>query len=205
MAKWTILHKAGAVPKDRIAWGVSVAALAVALSAAAQGAPEGIIMHRTQAGTLDANGWAEASSDVGRFSVELPCLFNDFATEEDDSDAPGLKADSLGCRRPDQAAFLAHRIVYKQGKQGAEEVFRGMENGSMMDNASRTASTFKGFKTVTFEGEMDGRCGFVRFILADADIVGLMVEAPLAACGDIRASVDKFFSSLQIADKSAEH
>lgn len=184
---------------------VVVAPVVVAWSAAAQGAPEGIIMHRTQAGTLDANGWTEASSDVGRFSVELPCLFNDFATEEDDSEAPGLKTDWLGCRRSDQARFSATRIVYKRGKQGAEEVFSKIETASMMDNASRTASTFKGFKSVTFEGEIDGRCGFVRYILADADIVGLIVDAPRAACGDIRESVDKFFSSLEVADKSAEN
>jgi hypothetical protein len=166
--------------------------------AADQSLPAGTRMHRVEAGALDAHGWTVAVSSAGNFSVRLPCRFNDFTTQEQDPAARVLKADTVACLRSDQGKFLATRIVYRQGKQAAEETFNKIQRDSELGNPGKvTLSTFKGFKSIIIEEGDMGRCGLFRYVLVEADIVALIVDAR-RSCAEVRESADQFFSSLEI-------
>jgi hypothetical protein len=170
--------------------------MAASLTAAGQSLPPGVTMHQLQAGTLDAEGWTAAASTAGSFSLKMPCLFNDFTTQVDDPAAPMLKAYSVGCLRSDQRKFSATRIVYKGGAPMAKEYFAKIRSGDGLKGPAVTALDFKGFKALDIVDTNDSRCGFIRYVLVDADMVALIVEAPRSACDGLKEQSDKFFASV---------
>jgi hypothetical protein len=180
---------------------LAAASILVAASTAAlsQGLPPGMTMHRVQAGTLDADGWTVAASTAGHFSVKLPCLFNDFTSQEQDPIAPVMTAYSVGCLRSDQRKFSATRVVYRRGAAAAEEFFARIRSGRGWETAdSVTPLTFKSFDAVTIADSNNSRCGFLRFILVNADIVALTAEAPRVACEGLKEQSETFFASVQL-------
>jgi hypothetical protein len=174
-------------------------ALLVSTAVLGQGLPPGMTMHRTQAGALDADGWTNATSSAGNFSVKLPCLFNDFTTQEQNPIAPVKTAYSVGCLRSDQRKFSATRIVYKRGAAAAEEFFARIRGGKGWETAdSVTPLTFKRFDAVAIADSSNSRCGFLRFILVNADIVALTAEAPRPACEGLKEQSETFFASVEL-------
>ena len=153
------------------------------------------ILNRTQAGSLD-NGWTLAESADGKFSVKLPCLFNDLTTTSI-ATMPVDKAFTLGCVDSEGVRFTAIRTVYRQ--QGyALSLFSKYEKSEGLPGKVMPANKldYMGFKTLDI-ALMDETFLLLRVILVGEDLVMLTKEAKPFDLPPI-ANTSIFFDSLKL-------
>lgn len=169
---------------------------APACSQAAPEVPPGMEMHRTQAGALDAEGWAVAESSKGNFSVQLPCKFNDFSVTE--SSGAVEKAHVLGCLQADGRKFSATSVEYRGEGSVAKQYFDAAARDGVLPDASAKALIFAGSPALEAAAVKNERCGFARMVRSGNRNLMLVVEAPVKACGDLQSVAIKFFESLKV-------
>jgi hypothetical protein len=173
--------------------------LATLLAAVSEGEelPPGMKMHRVGAGELDATGWTLARSTEGRFTVRLPCLFNDFSMDMSAEGGPALASYTLGCLLADGRKLSATSVRYRGGAEAAQGFFaqsaaRADEPGSGVER-----SVHDGLATVDARMGNATHCGFSRLVRNGAANVVLVVEAPKGVCGTLDGAVKVFFDSLE--------
>lgn len=171
----------------------------------AQGLPPGMTMHRIQAGSLDASGWAVAESTHGAFAVKMPCTFNDFSMDQSVAHTPVIKSYTLGCVRPDERKFSATRIQYRNGAKDARSFFENIARGEGRSGAHIARSTYMGMPVVDIIIDNTAQCGFLRYVLADDDTLLLATEAPRGSCQGLDAQSSEFFTSLSVRDRDAQY
>jgi hypothetical protein len=167
--------------------------------------PNGITMHRLQAGTPDADGWYSAVSTNGSFSVRLPGRFNDFTNPGSDD---GTKlCHTLGSQSPGGMKFSATRTpILKPRKSirdflndfagGYEQTGELTEKNFLMVDGYETLDCTAKDKDVTVQFRVIG--------LPDGALL-LMVEYPNKVAGTAaKQLVAKFFASAKILKKEAE-
>jgi hypothetical protein len=182
--------------------GISLVLGSVAASAQQGQLPAGMTMHRIQAGTLDANGWTPANSTGGGFSLKIPCTFNDFMMDQSAANSIVLKSHTVGCLRQDQRKFSATRFQYRNGAKAAKEYFdRNASGEGWGKDAELKKLTFKGMPAVDVSVKNAERCGVLRYILLQADMIMMAVEAPVATCEGLKAQGMEFFGSLNVEAK----
>ena len=167
----------------------------------AQGLPQGMTMHRIQAGSLDASGWTVAESSRGEFSVKMPCTFNDFSMDQSAANTPVIKSYTLGCLRSDNRKFSATRIQYRNGAKDARSFFEKNTKGEGWPGAHISRSTYEGMPVVDIAIENKARCGFLRYVLAHNDTLLLAAEAPDGSCQGLNAQSSEFFASLTVRER----
>lgn len=178
----------------------TIAALLFAVLASASYAQDlapGSTMHRTQAGALDSAGLTFAESTNGRFSVQMPCTFNDFSILEKDESKPVKNIYALGCRRPDQRRFVAMRYEYRT-EDDAQNYFRNFPKNSPWRDGKIVESTFKGMPAVTITIEDRKQCAFARTLRGKHDNLSMIVTAPETSCAGLAAMSQQFFESLDV-------
>ena len=163
----------------------------------AQALPPGMIMHRTQAGTLDKSGWTSAESTQGAFKVSLPCKFNDFTVEEKDPTSPTEKTFTVGCLRTDRSKFSATRVQYRQAT-AAKTFFDKNSSATSGPGEVQGAGRHAGLPFVDRALRDSTQCGFMRFISAPPDNLVMIVEAPASACTGLDSMKERFFRSLAV-------
>jgi hypothetical protein len=171
--------------------------LCVLTVAGAQDVPPGMTMHRSQVGVFDKEGWALAESTEGKFSVKLPCKFNDFTTDDPSPTAVVVRTYTVGCLHENQEKFAAVRLQYRGGATAAKNYFEQSLGGAgwqPQDEIKR--AKFGKHPALDIVTHQPPRCGFVRMILLDSDVIFLAAEAPLPPCEELRAHSQKFFASL---------
>ena len=169
-----------------------------------QGLPPGMTMHRIQAGSLDASGWAVAESTHGAFAVKIPCTFNDFSMDQSAANTPVIKSYTLGCLRPDKRKFSATRIQYRNGAKDARSFFENNAKGEGRPGAHISRSTYKDMPVVDIAIENKALCGFLRYVLAHDDVLLLATEAPRGSCQGLDAQSTEFFTSLSVWEHDAQ-
>lgn len=156
-----------------------------------------ITMHRAGAGTLAASGWAQADSTSGAFTVQLPCLYNDFSAHGSPGDAVAA-THTVGCQRPDGRQFTASRLVYRAGESLAAGYFRRFPLQPAWQGAQVASLSFQGSPAVDVAVSGPRLCGFMRMVQLGADENLLLVaEAPAAACAGLAQASQVFFESLR--------
>jgi len=168
--------------------------------AAAQTLPEGMTMHRKNAGDLDASGWTTAASTMGRFSVRLPLKFNDFTMQMPPTDVNVAAIFGVGGKTTEGIKFVAQRIVYRRD-DGAPQFFSRIAKGEgfqakvtvlgIVENRDR--------RSVDLMLENDQTVARLRYVLTDRSIVYMVVEIPRAHSTLVSdGMVQRFFESLDV-------
>jgi hypothetical protein len=161
--------------------------------------PPGMTMHQQQAGLLDREGWTVAQSTEGRYSVKLPCKYNDFTTEDSSPSAAVSRTDTVGCLREDQQKFAVVRMQYRGGAAAAKAYFEQNTHGIGWEAADELKRAKSGkHPALDIVTHRPPRCGFVRIVLLESDIIFLAAESPLPPCEDLKVKADKFFASLSV-------
>lgn len=178
---------------------IAAALLCLLAVADAQDVPPGMTMHRQQVGIPDKEGWTIAESTQGNFSVKLPCKFNDFTTDDSSSAAAVTRTDTVGCSRDDLEKYAAVRLQYRDGAAAAKSYFEQSLHGvgwKKEDELKRTK--FGKHPALDIVTHQPPRCGFVRIVLLESDVIFLAAEAPFQPCEELRARSEKFFASLSV-------
>lgn len=177
---------------------IACPAFGAAQSAEAPAAPR-VVMHRDEAGELDATGWAVADSTEGAFSVSLPYRYNDFTLQPADATSAIARTDVVGSRNEDGVKFSASRVVYRGGAEVARRMFRRVAEGDIGPGvAARQASRLAQLPLVDVERRKEGVHLFQRVVLAEPDLITLVVEVPQAVAEEQRPRVATFFASLRV-------
>lgn len=156
-------------------------------------------VHRQNAGTLDQIGLTTADSTEGNFTVKLPCQFKDFTVDTPEQEAPSAKSFVVGCTRQDNRRFIATRVIYKAGGNGARERFELMVNSPRTaEILSKQETTFDGYRALDVEARNQASCGFTRTMLAEQTVVLMVVEALPGQCDKLATDAKTFFSSLRV-------
>lgn len=158
----------------------------------AEGAPS-VQMHRAGAGTLGADGWTEATSTLGDFSVSLPCLFNDFRMTPTSGDM--IMADGLGC--PAGAIRLSAVRAHYRDEASASRYFERIATAEKTPGAQLERSTQDGHPAQTLRTETDALCALARTVRAGHSNILLIVEGPRSQCDAIKATAAPFLASLK--------
>ena len=180
-----------------------IALLILATSnAIAQGPPQNVRAHRVGAGVFDKTGWTKAVSTEGRYSVELPCQFNDVTASPENGPSKGNDlAFIVACDRADGVRFFAARFQYPNGQAEAQKTFDQRFAGSPMAEGTFTDGQLQGLKLFDFALDGPGKCIFGRMVRAGGDNIMLLVEpvkAPATVCSSLRPDAVRFRSSLMV-------
>ena len=174
--------------------------LALAASpAAAQDLPEGVTMHRTQAGELDASGWTTASSTNGSYSIEVPCNFNDYTFSTREAEGQVRTLEIIGCQSGTALRFSATRVNYPEGPAKAEEYYRKVDFRSPGTTQEEVpGETQSGLPYRHFRVSNAVQCGQFRVIrLGEGNII-MGVETLGGGCFDFETVANRFFTSLEV-------
>jgi hypothetical protein len=150
--------------------------------------------HRSGAGALGPDGWTDATSTQGNFSVRLPCLFNDFTF----TPAPGdvVKGDVLGCDAGG-TRFGATRIHFRDAAL-ADTYFNTLAAADALPGATIERAPHRGLAAITRRLDNRTRCALVRVVRAEQDNIILTVETTPAQCGTAMKTGPQFLDSLTL-------
>jgi hypothetical protein len=162
--------------------------------------PQGMTMHRIQAGEPDASGWMLAASTEGGFSVRLPLKFDDFTFVESDPKSPTLRVFTVGAASHEGIRFSATRVVYRKGAASANDFFARFENGQGLGARPEriTSHKFRDRRAVDAVLETASSVGFERVVLLDSDLLLMVVESPRSDEATAQKFAAAFFDSLVV-------
>jgi hypothetical protein len=158
----------------------SVLSLAMVLSigwAQAQTAKPTVVLHRDGAGELDADGWTNAKSTNGKYSVDLPTKFKDFTATHDDPKSPIAQAYGLSARMMQPIRFTTSRMHFRGGKDAARKQFEQIKAAA----GKRPYKTVKPMRMNDYEAleaELEVKKGraIQRTVLLDEDLFTIIME-----------------------------
>lgn len=162
----------------------------------AQASPKGIEFHRKAAGELGADGWYEATSTRGGFSVRLPGPFNDFTQTGLSSNGGKIVIHGIGRSTPGGVKYSAALMISVDDK--------GLPKSQAGDSFARDG-TLKARREVVCEGvrgieihvQEPKSAAKMRGYDVDNKRYTLIAEYPSDANADVLAQVDKFLNSLK--------
>ena len=109
---------------------IATMAMTLAMATACAASQPSLVMHRQMAGEAGADGWYEARSTKGAFSVRLPAQFNDFSVPASRQDNGHMaELDVVGTKIQDIGKFSATCIRYLDKGPNRDAVlapFKGM-------------------------------------------------------------------------------
>lgn len=165
--------------------------------------PEGVKMHRTQAGTLDKDGWTVAKSTEGKFLVHLPVKFNDFTATISDPTSPVSHTYVIGGKSRQGVKFSATRLVYRKGAEGAKYYFDNFQSGKDFNPKPDHITPVKtelGDAVDVIVSNMTG-VSYQRAILVESDLILLVVETPREQDAKAQKYVNAFVNSIELTGK----
>lgn len=162
--------------------------------AASESTAAKIAAHRNGAGALGPDGWTDAISTQGNFSVRLPCLFNDFTFTPGSGDV--LKGDVLGCDAGG-TRFGATRIHYRDAAV-ADTYFNTLAAAGALLGATTERAPHRGLTAITRRLDNRTQCALMRIVRAEQDNVILTVETTPARCGSVMKMGLQFLDSFTL-------
>lgn len=149
-------------------------------------------MHRELAGTKGENGWYQAKSTKGNYTVMMPLKFNDFSIASDKENIRSVEM--LATKSNEGIKFLASRTFYKQRGE-SDKVFNTFSSGEAVPNVPRKTLKFKGYDAVLIEA-VDKQQGSSQLIMKVGETLMLLaVEWPLQHSKAAKQLGDAFFNS----------
>ena len=161
--------------------------------------PLGVTMHRTQAGEPDSSGWITARSTEGHFSVRLPYKFNDSTTSAISPDEPVMRTFAIGAASPEGIRLSVSRFVYRKGAESARHYFAQVQNqGAPVVAKSVVRHTFDHKPAADLMMNTATHSARLRLVLAEPDILMMIVNYPHSEKAMAEKYVKPFFDSLSI-------
>ena len=157
---------------------------------------------RTGAGRRDATGWVPARSTDGRFSVQMPNLFNEMVTEmprqgrtEPLTALSALFKDAkfmvvtLPCDDPEKTPAMRLQMVIARMKQIRGGQMKVLEQGLYADRYPRLI--------IECHVDATGADGLTQAIILDGQHYMLTVECP-ELTEELRTMAQRFFQSFEV-------
>lgn len=165
--------------------------------AAAQSATPKMTTHRQAAGILDDEGWTEASSTLGNYSLKLPGKFNELTLTQQNPKSAVEKAELLTTTTVQRIHFTATRLKFRQGKSGAIRQFESIKvAGGKAPYKSIKPMSLNGHAALEAEIEGKNSIAVQRTVLLDDDLFTLIVEYPKAQEAVAQRLAPTFFGSV---------
>lgn len=164
--------------------------------------PEGVKMHRLQAGTRDKDGWYEAKSTEGHFTVSLPIPFNDFTVNVKEDGKEKISY-VVGSKSKEGFKFTVTECPQESlakpfGLKGTVEGFKSDKRSTVSEEKT---FEFDGHPAFSFKVADTKSSAFIHAVSANSRVFMLIVEYPTALEKDVLPLTDPFFTSLKIDGK----
>ncbi len=156
-----------------------------------QHVPEGATMHRVQAGTRNAQGWYDAQSTEGHFSISLPVPFNDFTVRGKDKNGKGTISYCVGSKSVEGFKFSVTEIPAPVTSLAG--LVQGATNVSDVRNFK-----FGGYAAVEYHIFGDRSDAVMRCVDTAPTMFLLVVEYPPESEAKVKPLIEPFFDSLSI-------
>jgi hypothetical protein len=165
--------------------------ISLMLGMAAPAQAQADVVHRVNAGELDASGWVIASSAAGAFSVKLPCLYREVTRRVLSISV----VHKLDCRTAAGVEFTVSRNVFRNGKAAAKHHF-----DTVLEQGMRRMTIGE---MPAAEGQMaiGGLCAWSRVLRAGPNNnVLLTAVVPSTGCDEKNRpeEVSVFFDSIEV-------
>ena len=166
-----------------------------ALSASAHA--QSVTTHRAAAGTLDDEGWVEATSTLGNYSVKLPGKFNDLTMAQQNPKSAVEKAEILTTTTVQRIHFTTTRMHFRQGNASARKQYEKLKASSgKPPYKSVKPMSHKGREALEAEIEAKNTVVLQRTVLLDDDVFTMIVEYPKAQEAVAQRLAPVFFESV---------
>lgn len=161
--------------------------------------PSGYRMHRTQAGNLK-DGWTEAHSTEGCFSVSMPMLFNDFTIDISEVSSSVTHTYMVGGVTQDGAKFAACKIAYRDPRNDPKKYFDNYMNIELSGYTveSKTRSEVAGIPAIDIKCSSASIIGYQRIMLLSDSTLLLGVEIPISRMSNYEPKVQRFLDSVHV-------
>jgi hypothetical protein len=168
--------------------------------AVGQKAPAGLTMHRQRAGAPNADGWYDAKSTEGRFSVSLPIPFNDFTLRAKEKDGAEVVSYVIGSTSKEGFKFSATEMLNTRRTREFDarayvEKFKADKRNTV---SNETLFEVDGHSAVQFHVSNAQQSAYMRAIVVPPGVLLLIVEYPTRLERDVISLVRHFFDSLKI-------
>jgi hypothetical protein len=185
--------------------GLMFGLLSMAPARGAPEVPDGITMHRLQAGSPDPDGWYSATSTNGRFSVRLPIPFNDFSVPADKGSPNIIHA--IGSKSKEGVKFGATRVPIIKPRKSCDDFLqqfpRDFENKKVL--ISKRRFQVDGREALDCAVKKDTSQALFRVVCLKDGAMVMSVEFPLGlAAATVEPLARKFFESVRIEDGGAK-
>lgn len=161
-----------------------------------------LVMHRTQAGKPNNNGWYEAKSTEGSFTVFLPIPFNDFTTIWENESGHPAKAFVIGSKSLEGFKFSVVEIQKNNlSPEGAVQEFAaGYKAQQGPKIFSEKSFNYHGHPATQLQLTDRAMSAVTRFIALSGKNFLLTVEYPSQKNKEVAPLVEPFFDSLVIEE-----
>lgn len=165
---------------------------------AQQALPQNVAMHRVQAGNPDQNGWYEARSTEGSFTVLLPVPFNDFTIKETDKYGKENRYYAIGGKSTEGVKFSVVEFN-KENKNIDKDIDELLVNlKSTFTTIKERRFDFKGHPALEYEGLLPAAktSGCQRVIYLPDKIFTMIIEYPTDKESKVKPLIKPFLDSL---------
>lgn len=154
------------------------------------------IMHRIQAGDANSNGWYVAESTGGKFKVELPAKFNDFAVAGIDENGTNQDNHIVGTALPDNTKYSATLSI--QSTTLARQRFDGFASGFNKAGVRKELKKFMyhGHEAIEIIMNDTKRSAVMRMIIGSKGLFLLIVEFDTDKQTQLNVQIKHFMDSL---------
>jgi hypothetical protein len=147
----------------------------------------------------EATEWISNRSEPGYFEVLLPFEANISSYDESDPKKDLQHGHFVGGAIDPEVRFLATRWVYSGGKAMADKYFDNVVGINCTECSSRGSQTVSGgYEGVVVEKIKPEGVVITLAVLAEVDLITLVVVAKPSRIDDARRQAKRFFGSLKI-------
>ena len=178
--------------------GLLCFAMVVSMTAAvAQAGKPTVVVHRDDAGELDADGWTKATSTNGKYSVELPMKFKDFTATHEDPKSPITEAYGLSARMMQPIRFTTSRLHFRGGKEMARKQFEQIKAAAgKAPYKTIKPMRMNDFEAIEAELEIKKGRALQRTVLLDDDLFTMIMEFAKTEEAAAMRLAPRFFKSV---------
>ncbi len=177
--------------------GLLCFAMVVSMAAAAQAGKPTVVVHRDDAGELDADGWTLAKSTNGNYSVDLPMKFKDFTATHNDPKSPVAESYGLSARMMQPIRFTTSRMHFREGKEMARKRFEQIKSAAGK-GPYKTIKPMRMNEYDALEVELEVKKGraIQRTVLLEEDIFTMIMEFAKSEEAAAMRLAPRFFKSV---------
>jgi hypothetical protein len=162
----------------------------------------GVTMHRSKAGKPDKDGWYEANSTGGGFTVKLPAPFDDFTQTLPTKDGGLTRFHFLQTLTEGGVKYTAMSGTAAADRQLDEKVLERMaepfvKNGTLL---SKRSLTLQGNAGVECKTHVESLLAVMRVYIKGRKYYRLLVYCPTTAEKQAEGDIQKFLDSFAFAD-----